>query len=387
MTKSTTDTVYTVADLKVRQSIPLENKIAYFKRVVEAFKEKFDDNVYVSISGGKDSQVLLYLCRKVDANIKAVYAMTGMDYPSVRKMALSHTNVTVVKPKKSHFQILSEFGYPVISKDVSLYVKGARHGRTEETRKHYRNRFDGLDDEGNYSERRQWYKKYKFLLDAPFEISDMCCYYLKEKPCIDFEKETGMKPITGIMADESYRRLQAWLKTGCNSFSNEDGRPMSKPLSIFKESDILQFLFENEKEMMEWMKKECMENGMSENDFNEQFKHPWADAYGEIVPIVSKNQMEGQMNLFDKLNISYNGCNFKTTGCDRTGCMYCMFGAQCVGDYRFVRLRETEPDIYKFVMNGGHFYEDGMWRPDKNGLGFKFVIDWMNEHGNLEIKY
>lgn len=392
MTK-TKEYKHTVEELRMKQDMPLSMKEIYFREAVREFMKEFDDDVYVSISGGKDSEVLLYLVRKYFGNVEAVYASTGLDYPSVKEMALAHENVTVVKPIKSHFEILTEFGYPVISKDVSLYIYGARHGRTEETRQHYRNRFDGLDDNGNYSERRQAYKKYKFLLDAPFEISDKCCYFLKEKPCRDFEFSTSKKPISGLLASESYRRLQSWLKTGCNSFSNEDGTPMCKPLSIWKEEDILQFLHENEEEMLKSLKKECLNKGMTEEEFKEAHKHPWAADYGEIIPVLSKNQTDGQLNMFETLGLDYDGCGFKTTGCDRTGCMYCMFGAQCKGDMRFVRLKENYPDIYSFVMRGGAFDEDGMWKPGRNpktgeyGLGFKFIIDWMNEHGNLNIRY
>lgn len=381
----------TVADLQSMQSMSLKEKVRYFREVLRHFHHVYDDT-YVSISGGKDSEVLLYLARLFDPDLPAVYAQTGLDYPSVKEMALSHRNVTVVKPVKSHWEILTEFGYPVISKDVSLYVYGARHGKNEETRQHYRNRFDGLDDNGNYSERRQGYKKYKFLLDAPFEISALCCYYLKELPCRMYEKETGRKPITGIMACESFRRQQAWLKTGCNSFSESSEVPMCKPLSVWLEKDILQFLYENEDVLMEALKEECMEKGMTEEEFYEKHKHPWAEAYGKIEPMIAKDQLDGQISLFDELNISYQGCNFKTSGCDRTGCMYCMFGAQCRGDERFVRLKESEPEIFDFVMNGGTFNENGMWVPGKNisgktGLGFRYVIDWMNEKGNLNIRY
>ena len=45
-----------------------------------------------------------------------------------------------------------------------------------------------------------------------------------------------------------------------------------------------------------------------------------------------------------------------------------------------------EPKKYDFIMRGGKFDESGMWIPDK-GLGYKFVIDWLNEHGGLDIKY
>ena len=69
----------------------------------------------------------------------------------------------------------------------------------------------------------------------------------------------------------------------------------------------------------------------------------------------------------------------------RTGCAFCLYGASY--DERFLLLRETEPKKYRFVMDGGEFDSEGMWIPNKNGLGFRFVIDWLNENGQLNIKY
>ena len=53
---------------------------------------------------------------------------------------------------------------------------------------------------------------------------------------------------------------------------------------------------------------------------------------------------------------------------------------------RLLRVKEMEPKKYDFIMRGGKFDEQGMWVPDY-GLGYKFVIDWLNEHGGLDIKY
>lgn len=61
-------------------------------------------------------------------------------------------------------------------------------------------------------------KKWHFLIDAPFKISEKCCDILKKEPLRTFEKETGLKPITGMMAEESAFRVQEYLHTGCNAF-------------------------------------------------------------------------------------------------------------------------------------------------------------------------
>lgn len=385
-------------ELAYMQSWPLERKVEYSKELMASWDnywkaphlrwepdyEAESCGVYVSISGGKDSEVVLDLARQVIGNdVPAVFCQTGLEYPSVKQLALLHDNVTVLRPKKSHFQILSEYGYPVISKEVSRYVYGVRHARTEEARKHYLNRFDGLDDKGNYSERRQGYKKYKFLIEAPFEMSDYCCNYLKEQGCREYEKKTGNKGIIGTMACESGQRLNGWLKTGCNAF--EADVPLSKPLSIWTERDVLEYLKLNEARMMENLKEEALKKGMTSEEFYKTFKHPWAEAYGEIV---EDGQIEGQYDLFSFIgHEGSTGLCYKTTGCDRTGCLYCMYGAHCSGDERFLRLKRDLPEMYDFVMRGGKFNDKGMWVPSKEGLGFKFVIDWMNENGKLNIKY
>ena len=369
---------HSLSDLKQMQSLSLESKVALGNRRIDGFQNKYE--TYCSISGGKDSEVLRHLCKKRDKNILGVYVRNGMEYPEVTEQALSHTNMIVLNPVMDHRSVLIKFGYPVISKDVSKIIYGARHSKDK--KQNYLNRLDGINDDGTYSEFRQMYKKYKFLLDAPFEISNRCCYYMKEKPCQDFEKETGLKPFVGTMADESQQRLNAWLKTGCNAFSGN--RPMSKPLSVWTEQDILHYLTEHHDEMLESLKDEMREIGVSEEKIAEK-KHPWATVYGEIVPKLDKKQVEGQMDMFDLFNMM-NDIPLTTTGCDRTGCVFCLYGANCQGDQRLVRLKETHPEYYDYMMRGGKFNEDHMWIPDK-GLGMKFVIDWMNKKGGLDIQY
>ena len=347
-------------------------------RRIDGFNDEYD--TYVSISGGKDSEILLRECRKRKSNTPAVYVKNGMEYPEVTEQALSHENVIVLKPVMDHRSVIINFGYPVISKDVSNIIYGARHSKDKKT--NYLNRLDGLNDDGTHSEFRQMYKKYKFLLDAPFEISNKCCYFIKEKPCFDFEKKTGLKPFVGTMADESQQRLNAWLKTGCNNFAGD--RPMSKPLSVWTEQDVLHYLTEYHDEMLDSLKNEMRAVGMSEDKIAEKI-HPWASVYGEIVPKLDKKQVDGQIDMFEVMDIM-NDIPLTTTGCDRTGCTFCLFGCQCQGDLRLIQLKKTHPDRYDYMMRGGKFNENGMWIPDK-GLGMKFVIDWMNEHGGLDIKY
>ena len=67
------------------------------------------------------------------------------------------------------------------------------------------------------------------------------------------------------------------------------------------------------------------------------------------------------------------------TGVQRTGCMFCGYGCHLeeLEHGRFVLMKKTHPKQYDYIM-----------RPrEQGGLGYKEVIDWINEHGNFNIAY
>ena len=192
------------------------------------------------------------------------------------------------------------------------------------------------------------HERYQFFLDAPFEISNRCCNVMKKSPAHEYGRKTGRKPILATMAEESRLRTQKWLQQGCNAF--EATNPTSAPMSFWTNNDVLQYIKENNVEI--------------------------CSVYGDIVPDYCGKQLEGQMDFCD-LGLAEDNRKLKTTGCDRTGCMFCGFGCHFGNDQRFVRMKETHPKQYEFIMKP----------KEQGGLGYKEVIDWINEHGNLYIKY
>ncbi|MCI9421939.1 MAG: hypothetical protein HFG81_04385 [Dorea sp.] len=78
---------------------------------------------------------------------------------------------------------------------------------------------------------------------------------------------------------------------------------------------------------------------------------------------------------------------FNTTGCNRTGCVYCGFGCHREKSPNRWELVEklSPPAIIDYMMRGGGFDEKGIWKPDNRGLGFWFVVEWINVHGKLHI--
>lgn len=82
--------------------------------------------MYVSYSGGKDSTVLLHLVRSMYPDVPAVFSDTGLEFPEIRKFAMSHENVSSVRPKMLFPDVVSTYGYPIISKEVAEAIYAAR---------------------------------------------------------------------------------------------------------------------------------------------------------------------------------------------------------------------------------------------------------------------
>lgn len=116
---------HTLAELLQKQSMPYEAKLIMTQQRIRQWYEHWDGNVYVSISG-KDSTVLLDIVRKMYPDVLAVFVDTGLEYPEVRKLAISHENVKVLHPTKPFWQVVRDEGYPIISKEVSECVANAR---------------------------------------------------------------------------------------------------------------------------------------------------------------------------------------------------------------------------------------------------------------------
>lgn len=118
---------HTISDLYQMQSMPLSIKVRMTENRIRGWIEQYGvDGVYVSFSGGKDSTVLLDIVRKLYPDVLAVYVDTGLEYPEIREFVKSFDNVEWLKPKKNFRQVITEYGYPFISKEVSDKVQGAR---------------------------------------------------------------------------------------------------------------------------------------------------------------------------------------------------------------------------------------------------------------------
>lgn len=345
---------HTLQDLMELQALPLNLKVRLTQQRIREWVGHYgQDGVYVSFSGGKDSTVLVDIVTKMGyTNIPLVFVDTGLEYPEIREFVSGYGDrVTWLKPKKNFKQVIDEYGYPFISKEVADTVKGAKKGqRTRIEKLLGTNRMKN----GELSHFNK--KKWRFLLDAPFEVDSYCCDVMKKSPTKHYEKQTGRKPIIGQMACESRKRTDAWLHTSCNAFNGK--RPQSNPIAFWTEQDVLRYIKQN--------------------------NLPICVVYGDVVEDLDGTEhVQGQLTMSDVPGWESQGAfdadrlPLKTTGCKRTGCMFCGFGCHFPDDDRFVLMKETHPKQYEWIMKP----------KEQGGLGYKEVIDWINANGNVQIKY
>ena len=198
-------------------------------------------------------------------------------------------------------------------------------------------------------------EKYRPLLYTDFVCGSYCCNTMKKKPVKLYTKKTGKKPMIAQMACESRLREQNWLANGCNGFQMK--RPVSNPMSFWTEQDVLQYI--------------------------KDFKIPIASVYGDVVFTEEPDHM--RIDFADGLPCG----KLCTTGCNRTGCIFCGFGAHLEkGETRFQRLKRTHTKQYAYCIGGGAYDEDGIWKPNKDGLGMGHVFDELNKiYGEDFIRY
>ena len=114
---------HTADDLRTLQAKTPEEKIQISTARIIEWYEHWNGKVAVSFSRGKDSTVLLNLVRNVYPNVTAVYSDTGLEFPEIKTFVKSFDNVVIVKPKLIFSEVVTKFGYPVVSKQCSRMIR------------------------------------------------------------------------------------------------------------------------------------------------------------------------------------------------------------------------------------------------------------------------
>ncbi|HJB07410.1 MAG TPA: phosphoadenosine phosphosulfate reductase family protein [Candidatus Enterocloster faecavium] len=315
-----------------RKYLDWETKLRLTKTRIREWDQNWDGQVYVSYSGGLDSTVLLHLVREtVGEEVPAVFSNTGLEFPEITQFARKASGAyEEIAPRNRQGEriamrdVILEEGYPLVSKETACKLRKLRNGNLS---RRYRNYLLNGDERGKFG---MLPKKWRFLLEAPFEISERCCEVMKKRPFHEYMKRTRRVPYIGITQDEGFRREHLYAKTGCNVY--EGKMIKSQPMGFWTKQDVLRYVVEHDLEI--------------------------CSVYGDI-----RQREDG---------------NYYLTGEQRTGCMFCGFGAHLEQEpNRFQRMALHYPKQYEFCM-----------KPVlQGGLGMAEVLDYMNIPWKWEEKY
>lgn len=429
---------HTLEDLQQFQALPLNLKIRLTQTRIRTWVNEFgSDGVYVSFSGGKDSTVLLDIVRKMYPEIEAVFCDTGLEYPEIREFVKTFDNVTWLKPKMSFFQVCEKYGFPLISKEVSECVYGARKylqsvvekNNGEDLKLPYRQFFEKVCGLGRYAknenELAKEYADIESLNNRSKGGADR--KYRKLRGTGEFKKEKD-GALSSVMADEMIANARVQKLLGIlpatNGLSTLDSIDTQNDRSAFsceryqffldspfeishkccsvmkkepfaryhkatgKVPITAQMAAESRLRTQNWLKYGCnafsarkqVSNPMSfwtEQDvllYIAENNLPICSVYGDII---KTNEVKGQLDLADLGLFELERPHLETTGCNRTGCVLCGFGCHLEkkGEGRFERLKETHPKFYNLLNVAKN-----------NGITFAEAIQWTNEHGDLHIR-
>ena len=303
-------------ELRRLRAMPLDQKIQRSLYVISCWYEAWGGKVAISYSGGKDSSVLMWLVRQLFPEVPGVFCNTGLEYPEVVTHVKKTQNVEIVRPAKPFHHVIRDHGWPLISKRVSRGISILRNptGANGNIYKLYN---EGINRFGEPVQGFKMPLRWRFLIDAPFECSDICCQIMKKDPMHKYQKKTGRMPYLGLLATDSKAREKAYLQHSCNAY--DISNPRSLPLGFWTEHDVL----------------ECIAK--------HKIKIP--KVYGKITT------RSGELT---------------TTGAKRTGCVFCGFGLHMdTIPTRIQRLAISHPRLFRYVMGR---------------LGMGEVLDYCRKH-------
>lgn len=129
------------------QAMDLNAKFQRTLGLVGEWHNHFDNKVYVSLSGGKDSTVLADIdakwCKAIGQPLNLVFSNTGLEYPEIQRHVRElkpyfeskygiEVNLTILRPKMQFNEVVTRYGYPLIGKEVAEAIYYARRIRSAE---------------------------------------------------------------------------------------------------------------------------------------------------------------------------------------------------------------------------------------------------------------
>ena len=348
-----------ITSFQVKQKLPYEFKVKYAAvRAWEFINEcgKRNLNCHVSV-GGLDSITLFLFLKSIGIDAPGISA-SHLEDKSIQKI---HRQLGIeplkplMKEKGTEWvpdqywtksEIIQSFGFPVLSKEIAAKIETLQNPTSQNATVRHAIITGETGEYGGFRKGTRMKMAQKWLnlfaggeneregvsyQCAPFKVSSKCCYYLKEKPCVDWAKQHNSAPFLGLMASEGGRREKSLMINGCNYFGKSSIR--SAPFAIFHRQDLLQLALD--------------------------LQVPVPEIYGEII-----REPDGTL---------------RTTKAQRTGCSMCGFGIHLEKrPHRFDVLYEANPKEWDFWMNRCCTDEDG------NAFGWGKVLDYIGVHWTPE---
>lgn len=89
----------------------LQKKIDQSIRLLQSVQKRYDGEIELAYSGGKDSDVILQLAKEAGIRYRAIYKNTTIDPPGT----IAHVKemgVEILRPKENFFQLIAKKGFP-----------------------------------------------------------------------------------------------------------------------------------------------------------------------------------------------------------------------------------------------------------------------------------
>lgn len=226
----------TKEEFRVLYNLPPELKIMKTQARIREFYSELGGQVFLSFSGGKDSQVLAEIIRSMPkpySDVELVFFDTHNENKSVYEV-VERYGATKIESPFTPKETVEKVGYPLFNKHLAHVMDALKRNCAY---------IQNTKNEQNLKLIEECKGRLKLFLDSPLRISDKCCLLNKEIPSKRFTKETGKYPILATLAVESYLRMQQYLKRGCNAF---EGKIQSTPIGFWKNSDILWYIAQND---------------------------------------------------------------------------------------------------------------------------------------------
>ena len=107
------------------QALPLRAKVTMTQLRIREWHNYWHGDVYVSFSGGKDSTVLAHLVHDLYPDVPMVFCNTGLEYPEIQRFCRD-AGAEFIRPGMAFSEVISTYGYPIISKEVAEAIHFAR---------------------------------------------------------------------------------------------------------------------------------------------------------------------------------------------------------------------------------------------------------------------